>query len=83
MRQDSGLAKIIVSAVKSGQIPPEFRVRDIMNYCDRNGLHYKESYYRVILANGSAETHSLSYKKYFKRLEKGLYELSKKGILEG
>lgn len=83
MGDSYSLTTIIALAVKEGMIPPQFRVKDVMDYGKKIGLTYKESYYRVVLANGSAETHSPTYKKYFKRLGAGLYELSDKGKAEG
>lgn len=83
MDAPSSLTTIIASAIKEGKIPTQFLVKDIMDYGKKIGLTYKESYYQVILANGSSETHSPTYKKYLKRLESSLYELSDKGKAEG
>lgn len=75
---ERSLSVEIIEAVKRGELPEQFRTKDVKQLVRLKKLDFRESYVNVILANGSAETHSMNYTKYFERVdgEKGVYRLS-------
>ena len=80
-----GLAREFVAAVKAGKIKQPFDTQDVRNFVIANKWPLNEHYVGVLLPNGSSETHSRNYKKYFKADEKtkGKYWLSDVAIKEG
>ncbi|MCM3390242.1 HNH endonuclease [Ureibacillus chungkukjangi] len=74
-QEDSGLGYKIVEAVRSGEIIEPITYEKIKLFCEINSIDAPESYMRVILSNGSENTHSPTYKKYFKRINRGEYEV--------
>ena len=65
-----------VRAVKQGLIKQPFSTQDVRWFAQYKGWNPPDQYMNVLLANGSSENHSLTYKKYFKSLGNGQYELS-------
>ncbi|MBU8915112.1 HNH endonuclease [Bacillus sp. FJAT-29953] len=70
---DSGLGYEIVNAVNKGEITEPITFDKVKHYCKRKGIEASENHMRVILSNASANTHSPTYKKYFKRVARGEY----------
>lgn len=77
-----GLNKEISIAVKEGKIIEPFSVSDIRTFVSSKGWEIPETYISVCLANGSSETHSSTYKKYFIAVAGGKYRLSNVGVKE-
>lgn len=75
-----GLNREIVAEVNSGMILEPFRVADVHKMINRKMWKLKptDKYINSCLANGSSETHSLTYKKYFQSSEEGAYIVRKK-----
>ena len=63
-------------AVKIGLIHQPFTTQDVKWFAQYKGWNPPEQYMNVLLANGSSENHSLSYKKYFRSMGNGQYVLS-------
>ncbi|MCH6265081.1 hypothetical protein [Neobacillus citreus] len=72
---ESGLGYEIVKAVISGEIIEPITYEKIKLFCKKNNIDATESHMRVILSNSSENTHSPTYKKYFKRVGRGEYEV--------
>lgn len=77
-RYGKGLNREVVDAVKRGVITEPFSVSDVRNLAKQKGWDVPETYLRVCLANGTSETHSHTYGKYFVSLGDGKYKLAKK-----
>ena len=71
-----GLGIEFVRAVKKGFIKQPFTTQDVKWFAQYKGWDVPDHYVNVLLANGSSENHSLTYKKYFKPCGNGGYELS-------
>ena len=71
-----GLNVEFTKAVKQGLVNEPFDTNDIKNFALSKGWNPSPKYLSVALANGAAESHSLTYKKYFTSLGNGLYVLS-------
>lgn len=65
-----------VHAVKQKLIKEPFTIQDVKWFAQYKGWDVPDHYMNVLLANGSAESHSPTYKKYFRSLENGQYVLS-------
>lgn len=70
---DSGLGFEIVKAVINGDIIEPITYEKIKHFCEKNKIDASERSMRVILSNASENTHSPTYKKYFKRVRRGEY----------
>lgn len=68
-----GLSNEIVKAVVNGEIIEPITFDKIKKYCDEKRIAANENHMRVILSNGSENTHSLNYKKYFQKVGRGKY----------
>lgn len=77
-----GLNIEFVRAVKSGVIAEPFCTYDVLLFAKTKGWDPSIRYINVMLANGSSQTHSLTYKKYFVRVGQGKYALSDLAIKE-
>ena len=74
-----GVAIAFVRAVRRGEVRRPFSTADVREFAEKNSWDVPLSHLRVVLPNGSSLTHSLNYKKYFRRVARGLYELSALG----
>lgn len=72
----NGLNVEFAHAVKLGLINEPFSSSDVKNFAISKGWKPSPKYISVMLANGASEKHSLTYKKYFTTVGKGLYMLS-------
>ena len=72
-----GLNRELAEAVKKGEIANKLNMDVIERFAKKQGWDVPQSYINVALANGSSETHSLTYKKYFKSLGNGDYQVKK------
>ncbi|WP_430789132.1 HNH endonuclease [Virgibacillus flavescens] len=70
---DSGLGYEIVRAVNNGYMVEPITHEKVRLFCEKNKIDVSESHMRVILTNASENTHSPTYKKYFKRVGRGEY----------
>ena len=76
---NGGVAVEFVRAVKRGEVRRPFSTADVKEFAEKNGWNVAINHLNVVLSNGSSMTHSLTYKKYFRRVARGLYELSAEG----
>ena len=74
-----GFSFEFAKAVKQGMIQRPFSTENVKRFAEMKGWEPSQKYLNVVLPNGSSLTHSLTYKKYFKRVGEGLYELSDEG----
>ena len=74
-----GFSLEFARAVRQGLIDEPFTTQDVKNFAAMKGWHPSENYLNVVLPNGSSDTHSLNYKKYFQYIENGQYVLSDLG----
>lgn len=72
-----GLGIEVVHAIKSGELREPITTKSIRDYCEIKKWKPSDKFINVLLANSSAEGHSLTYKKYFERVSKGEYCLAK------
>ena len=72
-----GLNREIASEVNIGKIVETFSITDVRSMIQRKGWTPEptENYINCCLANGSSDTHSLTYKKYFRSIGNGFYPL--------
>lgn len=70
-----GLSNEIVKAVVNGEIIEPITFIKIKNYCNKKEIAATVNQMRVILSNGSENTHSPNYKKYFKKVGYGKYSI--------
>ena len=79
-KYERGLNREIVAEVNSGIISEPFRVADVRKMITRKRWKPEPTneYINSSLANGSSETHSLTYKKYFQSSGRGTYIVRKK-----
>lgn len=70
-----GLNRELVAMVNSGQIMEPFGIREVYRLIEMKGWvpSPTENYINCCLANGSSETHSQNYKKYFSTTGEGKY----------
>jgi len=70
-----GLNREMVAMVNSGQIKEPFSISDVYRLIDLKEWNPSptENYINCCLANGSSETHSTTYKKYFFATRDGKY----------
>lgn len=71
-----GLNIEFANAVKAGIIREPFNTNDVRGFANTRGWNPPDNYINVLLPNGSAETHSHTYKKLFVSVGDGLYVLS-------
>jgi hypothetical protein len=71
-----GLGVEFAHAVKLGLINEPFTTADIDKFARSRGWKPSPNYIAALLANGSAEKHSPTYKKYFTSVGNGAYILS-------
>jgi hypothetical protein len=72
-----GLGIEVVNAIKSGELKEPITTKSIRELCEIRAWKPSDKFINVLLANSSAEKHSLTYKKYFERVSKGEYCLAK------
>jgi hypothetical protein len=70
-----GLNREIVGAVNKGIIFEPFRTSDIRQFTASKGWSVPETYINVTLANASSDEHSETYKKFFIRIDDGIYKV--------
>lgn len=66
-------------AVKQGIIQEPFCLEDVRRFADMKGWSPSQNYLNVVLPNGSSDSHSPTYKKYFTAVGNGMYRLSEVG----
>ena len=71
-----GLNREIVRAVNRENMDEPFSVIDVRRFAKQRGWEVKESFITTCLANGSNEQYSHTYRKYFRQLGNGRYELA-------
>lgn len=74
-KHGEGLGYEIVKAVNSGDIIEPITADKVMELCREKGFEATENHIKAILPNSTENTHSPTYKKYFRRIGKGEYEL--------
>lgn len=72
-----GLNREVVAAINAGFISEPFSVRDVRRLIAAKSWKPSptEQYIVVTLANGASMNHSFTYKKYFRAMGDGLYQL--------
>ena len=69
-----GLAKEIVKAVNRGEIIEPITKAKVNQLCEKKKFNYSDDMKGIILSNSEIDaTHSPTFKKYFKRINKGEY----------
>lgn len=70
-----GLNREVVAAVNTGTMPDQFSVSDVRSMVSRKKWcpEPTENYINCCLGNGSSDTYSLTYKKYFRSVGDGMY----------
>lgn len=78
VKYGKGLNYEIAMAVKRGVIVQPFKIIDVKKFVKNKDWNIPDTYLNVCLANGTSESHSLNYKKYFKAVGDGKYILLEK-----
>lgn len=70
-----GLNREVVAAANTGTIPDQFRVTDVRRMISKKNWRPEptENYINCCLGNGSSDTYSLNYTKYFRSVGDGMY----------
>lgn len=76
-KHGEGLGAEIVKAVNNGEIIEPITINKVKEYCQKVGLNPSKQHMSVILSNATENDHSPTYKKYFERVGRGEYVVSK------
>ncbi|WPC42385.1 HNH endonuclease [Clostridium sp. JS66] len=75
VKHGEGLGYEIVKAVNNGEIIEPITAEKVTELCKIKKFNATKNHIKVILSNATENTHSPTYKKYFKRIGRGEYEL--------
>lgn len=70
-----GLNREIVAAVNSGELPEPLSIESVRSFVASRAWNVTEHYVIAALANGSNESHSPTYRKYFEVVSRGRYRV--------
>lgn len=70
-----GLNREIVAAVNRGELREPLTVNSVRRLAELRGYKPTESHIMVALANAASDSHSPTYRKYFRSLGRGQYQV--------